>query len=144
MTLGGLWHGAGLTFVAWGVAHGMALGADLLWRKAGRSMPTLVSISCTFAFVALAWVLFRAPSIGSAIAIYKALVGFASLGAFSSEFWPLLAFVAVLSVVGPTAREIAERVPPARWIGVTAALLLVTVLLKIGDDTNVDFIYAQF
>ena len=26
MTLGGLWHGAGLTFVAWGVAHGLALG----------------------------------------------------------------------------------------------------------------------
>ena len=27
MTLGGLWHGAGLTFVAWGVAHGFVLGA---------------------------------------------------------------------------------------------------------------------
>ncbi len=27
MTLGGLWHGAGLTFVAWGAAHGLVLGA---------------------------------------------------------------------------------------------------------------------
>ena len=35
MTLGGLWHGAGLTFVAWGVAHGLGLVAGVLWRRAG-------------------------------------------------------------------------------------------------------------
>ena len=43
-------------------------------------------------------------------------------------------------MVGPTAREIAERFPPARWIGMAATL----VLLRIGDDTNAAFIYAQF
>ena len=41
MTLGGLWHGAGLTFVAWGVAHGLGLVAGVLWRRGGLSMPTL-------------------------------------------------------------------------------------------------------
>jgi alginate O-acetyltransferase complex protein AlgI len=107
-------------------------------------MPTLLGTACTFGFVALAWVLFRAPSFGTALAIYKALVGFASLGAFVSAFWPMVALAAVLSVVGPTARETAERLPAARWIGVTATLLLVTVLLNIGDDANADFIYAQF
>ena len=35
MTLGGLWHGAGLNFVAWGAAHGLVLGAGVLWRRAG-------------------------------------------------------------------------------------------------------------
>jgi alginate O-acetyltransferase complex protein AlgI len=144
MTLGGLWHGAGLTFVAWGAAHGLALGADLLWRKSGRSMPTFLGIALTFAFVALAWVLFRAPSFGTALAVYKALFGFAPLGAFSSAFWPVLAVAAVLAVVGPTAREVAQHLPPARWIGVAASLVFVAVLLKIGDDTNTAFIYAQF
>jgi alginate O-acetyltransferase complex protein AlgI len=51
---------------------------------------------------------------------------------------------AVLSVVGPTARETAQRFPARRWIGVTATVLLVAVLLNIGDDANADFIYAQF
>ena len=37
MALGGLWHGAGWTFVAWGAAHGAALGLHLLWRKSGRA-----------------------------------------------------------------------------------------------------------
>ena len=41
MALGGLWHGAGLTFVAWGVAHGLGLGAGVLWRRAGLTMPSL-------------------------------------------------------------------------------------------------------
>jgi hypothetical protein len=50
----------------------------------------------------------------------------------------------VLSVVGPTARETAQRFPARRWIGVIATVLLVTVLLNIGDDANADFIYAQF
>jgi alginate O-acetyltransferase complex protein AlgI len=144
MTLGGLWHGAGLTFVAWGVVHGLALGTDLLWRKSGRSMPTFLGIAFTFSFVAIAWVLFRAPSFGTALSIYKALFGFAPFGAFSSSFWPLLALAAVLAVVGPTAREIAERFPPARWIGMAATLVFVAVLLRIGDDTNTAFIYAQF
>jgi alginate O-acetyltransferase complex protein AlgI len=144
MTLAGLWHGAGLTFIAWGVAHGLALCADLLWRKAGRSMPTLLGIASTFGFVTLAWVLFRAPSFATALAIYKALVGFASVGVFSSTFWFMVPVAAVLSVIGPTARETAQRFPARRWIGVIATVLLVTVLLNIGDDANADFIYAQF
>ncbi len=39
MTLGGLWHGASLTFVAWGLLHGAGLGAEVLWRRAGLAMP---------------------------------------------------------------------------------------------------------
>jgi D-alanyl-lipoteichoic acid acyltransferase DltB (MBOAT superfamily) len=144
MTLGGLWHGAGLTFVAWGVAHGLALGADLLWRKSGRSMPTYLGVTLTFAFVALAWVLFRAPSFGTALQIYKALFGFAALGELAPAFWPMLTLAAVLAVLGPTARELAERLPAVRWIGVAATLVFVAVLLSIGDDTNTAFIYAQF
>jgi D-alanyl-lipoteichoic acid acyltransferase DltB (MBOAT superfamily) len=144
MTLGGLWHGAGLTFVAWGAAHGLALGADLLWRKGGLSLPTLVGTVSTFAFVALAWVLFRAPSFGTALAIYQALFGFAPLGTSAPGFWPTVALAAALATIGPTAREIAERIAPARWLGVAAALLFALLLLEVGDDRTADFIYAQF
>ena len=57
MALGGLWHGAGLTFVAWGVAHGLGLGAGVLWRRAGLTMPAWLGWALTFVFVVLAWVL---------------------------------------------------------------------------------------
>ena len=62
MALGGLWHGAGLTFVAWGVAHGLGLGAGVLWRRAGLTMPAWLGWALTFIFVVLAWVPFRAAS----------------------------------------------------------------------------------
>ena len=142
MALGGLWHGAGLTFVAWGVAHGLGLGAGVLWRKAGLRMPTLAGWAITFGFVVLAWVLFRATTFESAILIYKALFGFAPLGV--GFRWRTLALAAAVALVGPTAWAAVHRLPPWRSIAVAFALLLVFVLLKIGDDANYEFIYFQF
>src|SRR6201996_8521470 len=62
MALGGLWHGAALTFIAWGVMHGLGLCAGVLWRKAGWAFPAALGWALTFLFVTMAWVLFRAPS----------------------------------------------------------------------------------
>src|SRR3954452_4395160 len=142
MGLGGLWHGAGLTFVAWGLAHGLALAAHVLWRRAKLEMPAAAGFLLTFAFVALTWVLFRAPSFEAALAIYRSLLGFAPLGA---EFpWPLLAISALLAIAGPTAWELVRRVPPAPWTALAAASVIIAVLLRVGDDANQDFIYQQF
>jgi D-alanyl-lipoteichoic acid acyltransferase DltB (MBOAT superfamily) len=145
MALGGLWHGAGMTFVVWGAAHGIALGAHVLWHKAGRAMPAALAWPATFLFVALAWVVFRAPDFGSALAIYRGLVGLGPAGAaHASGFWPLVAIAAALAIIGPTAFQAVRTLPPARWIAVAATLVFVAVLLKVGDDANADFIYAQF
>jgi D-alanyl-lipoteichoic acid acyltransferase DltB (MBOAT superfamily) len=142
MTLGGLWHGAGLTFVAWGLAHGLGLGAVVLWKRTGRTMPTALGAGLTFAFVALAWVLFRAPNFGAALAVYRALFGFAPLG--EGLAWPMLAVAAAVATVGPTAHEAVRRVPPTRWAAAAGAVLFVLVLLRVGDDSNQDFLYVQF
>ncbi len=143
MALGGLWHGAGLTFVAWGLAHGVGQAVQLLWRRTGRVLPDGVAWPATFAFVALAWVVFRAPDLGSALAIYRALVpGHAPTG--GGLTWALLAVAAALSTIGPTAWTLAHAARPRIWVGVAAALVLVAVLVKVGDDRNVEFIYAQF
>jgi D-alanyl-lipoteichoic acid acyltransferase DltB (MBOAT superfamily) len=142
MALGGLWHGAGLTFVAWGVMHGLGLCVGILWRKAGWPMPRLVGWMLTFVFVMLAWVLFRATSFEAALRIYEAMLGFGPKG---FEFkWRTLALAGALAIVGPTAWALAHKVPPSRWIASAAALLVVLVLLKIGNDANYEFIYFQF
>src|ERR1700751_717019 len=41
MLLGGLWHGANWTFLAWGAVHGGCLVANQLWRGARIKMPGL-------------------------------------------------------------------------------------------------------
>ncbi|MDB5558662.1 MAG: rane bound O-acyl transferase family protein [Enterovirga sp.] len=146
MALGGLWHGAGWTFVAWGALHGAALGIHLVWRRAGRAMPDALGWVLTFGFVALAWVLFRAPSFAAAGAVYAGLLGLgqAGIGETSWAFWQLITIAAALAAIGPTAWTLSRALPPARWVAALAALVLVAVLLQVGDDGNADFIYAQF
>lgn len=142
MALGGLWHGAGLTFVAWGVAHGLGLGAGVLWRRAGLSMPNWLGWALTLSFVVLAWVPFRATTFDAALQIYKSLFGFAPLG--SGFKWRSIALAAAVAFIGPTAWAFVHRVPPYRWIAVAFAAVFVIVLFKIGDDANYEFIYFQF
>ncbi|PTM42377.1 MBOAT family O-acyltransferase [Bosea sp. 124] len=142
MALGGLWHGAGLTFVAWGAAHGLALIAALLWRRAGLPMPALLGWLLTFLFVTLCWVLFRATNFEAALAIYKGLFGLAPIG--TGFKWRALLPAAAFAIIGPTAWALVNRLPPARWLAVAAALLFVLILFKIGEDANYEFIYFQF
>jgi alginate O-acetyltransferase complex protein AlgI len=142
MTLGGLWHGAGLTFVAWGAAHGLVLGAGVLWRRAGLSMPRPAGWALTMMFVMLTWVLFRATSFEAALRVYEGLVGLGS--ADPSIKWRTILVAALVAVLGPTAWTFVHRLPPRRWIAIGFAILLVVVLFKIGDDANYEFIYFQF
>ncbi len=73
MFLGGLWHGAGWTFVVWGTAHGVALALNRAWSKAGYRMPAAAGWFLTFVLVANLWVVFRAETFDVAWAIYSAM-----------------------------------------------------------------------
>jgi len=77
MLLGGLWHGAGWTFVLWGALHGLYLSINHGW-KALKLIPEspaskVCSIFLTYLMVAFAWVLFRAEDLQSAQLIYAGL-----------------------------------------------------------------------
>lgn len=73
MLLGGLWHGANLRFIIWGLLHGVALALHkllLTWMpwlgKTGKDMPFLwraISMVITFHFVCFAWIFFRMPTL---------------------------------------------------------------------------------
>jgi D-alanyl-lipoteichoic acid acyltransferase DltB (MBOAT superfamily) len=74
MVLGGLWHGAAWTFVAWGALHGAYLCINHAWNRfVPRAPPryapvtNLAALMVTFVAVVVAWVFFRADSLSSAI-----------------------------------------------------------------------------
>lgn len=71
--LGGIWHGAGWTFVLWGVLHGGALAIHRLWRSIGLKMPTILAWFITFNFLNITWVFFRATNFESAIKILQSM-----------------------------------------------------------------------
>jgi len=79
MLLGGLWHGAAWTFVAWGAMHGILLMICHLWQRmvdtsGWYGWPT-VSYLLTMLGVIFAWVLFRADSFSSALVIWQTMLG---------------------------------------------------------------------
>ena len=87
MLLGGLWHGAGWTYVVWGGLHGLYLMTFHAWRRAvdrlgqrngmrGAAMiAATVSWLATFLAVVVAWVFFRAADLPSAIAMLRGMSG---------------------------------------------------------------------
>jgi D-alanyl-lipoteichoic acid acyltransferase DltB (MBOAT superfamily) len=91
MVLGGLWHGAGLTFVVWGALHGIYLVINHAWRRirrvlgddVTRSTPAgrLASMTLTFLAVVVAWVFFRADSLDAAWAVLRGMSGLNGFGA---------------------------------------------------------------
>ena len=73
--LGGIWHGAGWTFVAWGALHGTALVIHRVWRDLQLKMPKLLGWFITFNFINLAWVFFRAKNFDDALKVLKGMFG---------------------------------------------------------------------
>ncbi|WP_250656602.1 MBOAT family O-acyltransferase [Alkalimarinus coralli] len=89
MLLGGLWHGAGWTFVLWGGLHGVYLVVNRAWidilgvlRLAFiRNLPGYGVLAglVTFVCVIVSWVLFRADNLDTAIHLYQAMFSLDSM-----------------------------------------------------------------
>jgi alginate O-acetyltransferase complex protein AlgI len=88
MILGGLWHGAGFTFIIWGALHGLFLVINHRWSLVTQKQPTLSKIAKAwwYPFAALcltqiavvfAWIFFRADNFGAAVRVLQAMTGFA-------------------------------------------------------------------
>jgi len=85
MLLGGLWHGAGWTYVIWGGLHGIYLMINHGWRAIRERlswMPRTVGPvelflgrGLTFLAVVVGWVFFRAANIETAFAVLRSMVG---------------------------------------------------------------------
>jgi len=97
MLLGGLWHGAGWTFVIWGALHGLYLAMNHGWhtlrRRLGHDLSTstwwgrMLSGSLTFLAVVVGWVYFRAEDIDAAHHMLASMASpnFSGLSPFYSE-----------------------------------------------------------
>jgi len=85
MVLGGLWHGAGWTFVAWGALHGAYLMVNHAWRhlrarsghgpQTGSAASRWLATGITFVAVVVAWVFFRADDMTAAMRMIQAMAG---------------------------------------------------------------------
>lgn len=172
MLLGGLWHGAGWTFVVWGALHGGYLMINHAWRSLIGRVPRLrnalhrsrggatvlcwLSWSITFLAVVVGWVFFRAESLDSATAISLAMFGLAAWGQWPEANFLLLALCCLAVVIAaPNSHRIVDQVAQgfdtsAQWRlfkgpAIPAMLLgLVTITAILGLTRRSEFLYFQF
>ena len=155
MLLGGLWHGAGWTFVAWGALHGFLLVGHRLWSRIGwRPIADLrkstawrwTSHLLLFHAVCAGWVFFRASSFGIAFDVFRRL---GAGGAATLASAPVC-IVLLLGLAGqflpPRLRngleiELGRWPAVARGAAVAAAIALIEIL---GPSGVAPFIYFQF
>lgn len=147
MLLGGLWHGAGWTFVLWGLYHALLLAVHAAWRRLDRfHFPQPVAVLVTFASVLFGWVLFRATSLAMARQVASAMLGWRGvdpvpLAACGGAVGWLVVGVA-LGVIFLAPNVWRLRLPRNALAACGLSLLLVVCILRL--DAESPFLYFQF
>ncbi|MEQ8352909.1 MAG: MBOAT family O-acyltransferase [Leptospiraceae bacterium] len=156
MFLGGLWHGAAWTFVAWGLVHGLflvierllvrGLGSLAVWQKS----PVRIGLMLlTFVLVSLTWVFFRSPDFEKAILIFLSLFSIISDG---PAFLPTVEILKVALVIIPlvvghiwlrdkTLGEVVQSWPLPVFVAIWTFMLITIILSQGAGDA---FIYFRF
>ena len=157
MAMVGLWHGAAMTFVLWGVWHGLLMVAHrLIEKRIPSAVPAwfsnLAGWAVTFAFVQAGWIFFRAPSLGQSLRMIASMATLQSLKpAYGINDYMLVLFGVVFCLaVEPRIRAFLVRDPNElnlrRWtFWLRPAVYAMGVqFIFMFDRANVAFIYFQF
>ncbi|MBC7785475.1 MAG: MBOAT family protein [Burkholderiales bacterium] len=161
MLLGGLWHGANSTFIIWGGLHGLYLAIHkmMLGEKKPVDEPWrpwhIVKLLVTLHLVLLAWIFFRPGPVRESFAYLKGILTLRGVGgakfqlsAFSFMDAATVAFFAglVLLIDIPQYRR-NDHLAMLKWSwpmrGAVIALMLL-LLLIMGENNDIPFIYFQF
>ena len=154
MLLGGLWHGAAWTFVAWGAMHGIYLAVERRLRIDRRfdnadrpaRWADVPRILLTFHLVCASWILFRAPNFSSAWEYVSNMADPGGLLEGASGAVLLIPGMLVIALIDVwqrrTRKEVPSMVAPARQ-GLLAGAATAGIVLFSGAAA-VPFIYFQF
>ena len=145
MLLGGLWHGAAWTFVAWGGLHGLGLAVNGAWDRAGLPMPRVLGWALTLLFVIVGWVLFRSPDFATAAGVLGSMAGAHGAGHTHVDNAAVMVLAIGAALLLPPSQDLAlKHLRPSPWLAVPVGAALVFLLLLVGGRVPNEFIYFQF
>ena len=147
MFISGIWHGAGLTYMIWGIYYGVLIaGYQLIdlrgdWKPAGR-LKTFFAWLIMFAFIAFGWLIFRAPSM-----TWLSDVFLHSEWTHGRDDWIVASIVlsrTILYSLPLVIKYLLDQYSPRGFIQpFYYAAITLSVVIFIGSVTT-DFIYFQF
>jgi alginate O-acetyltransferase complex protein AlgI len=151
MTVLGLWHGAGWTYIVFGLYHGVILSLERafpfpIWTN--RGLPRIVRIGWTFTLLCIGLVVFRSQSLGmSWLMLTRMFQPFPGAGLPTAALFTALGIIALIfagHIIGRT--RMASRLQtfvPATVLGIGLAILFLLIQLLIPEEGK-PFIYFQF
>lgn len=161
MLIGGLWHGAAWTFVAWGALHGVALCVHKLWMKVtghgknykGTLLGNIFSMLITYVFVAFCWIFFRAENFETAKAVILGIVTWQN-GIVYLSSWAIFGIVCTLvSTFVACAKAYKEKTEINGFyllldlrtvLGMTVLFVAIGMCIALSYTGSSPFIYFQF
>ncbi len=165
--LSGLWHGAGYTFIIWGLIHGVANVFTRIFDKTIKKVPKFINWLFCFIFINASWVVFRAESLETAGTLYRKIFAgggtdilpsvskaleknilsnlLLNLGISNNYFVYILILLAAALFLAVFCKNTNERIKDFKFSAknmlVTAVLLSVSILQLTGVST---FLYFNF
>lgn len=158
MTISGIWHGTGWTFVVWGLLHGIYLSIERVFFPRLRIKPKkitwifwlkgAVSLAVTLAAVSAAWVFFRAASIDDALLFFQRLFSSNPISGITSIWWIKVLVPIILLLIIDLPQVVTDnplvvwRLRPV-WRVIMCTVLLLGIFI-LGSQTHAPFIYSGF
>ena len=156
MLLGGLWHGANWTFVAWGAYHGLILiiyrvfDVDRKLARPARSaglgaLRDTLSVCIMFALTVIGWLFFRASSITD-LAVFAGGIAALQPGGLAlwAEISPLILALILVQSIQIKRKELEVFASTPGIAGLTLKSLMAYSLLFLAAGGNQQFIYFDF
>ena len=146
--IGGIWHGAGWTFIFWGFLHGIALIINQLINKVNLSLHKYINVFLTFFFVNITWVFFRSTSWDQAISIlermfinYQGSLEFKLIGSYLDA--PIF-IIGIMLLFWKNALEFASSFKISSKYLILIILLLFINMIFMNSAISKEFLYFDF
>lgn len=141
--IAGIWHGAGWTFVAYGVLHGIALIVNHYWRKTKIQLNKYVAWLLFFMFINIAFIVFRSNTLEDAFSIIFALINFANIGSVNlTAFTLITASLLITTSLKNTSNYLNDNIKASRVSLLFSIIIFSLSIIFLSQPT--EFIYFQF
>jgi len=151
MSLVGLWHGAGWSYLLWGAYHGVLLNLTIWWKRSGREFPVWISRPFFLISILFGWSLFMSPDLAYLRHLIGGMIGWHGLGDMTliTTLWEDNATLALLAGIplafsgfSESARLLESGRGMGKWQLVVWGSLAALCILFI--QRQMDFLYVQF
>jgi len=165
MVLGGLWHGANMTFIVWGAWHGLWLIIERIFNVSANAPFRIGNWLLTTLVFVIGWVFFRSETMDQAMDMLSGMFGFHGFALRTDYAWQFTGFSLTFLAVGiaialgerqlrkafylKSTHELVKKgeidnPPISQPMAIAATVLGGLAILKLVADSDTPFLYFQF